>query len=380
MVDTQQMSIQEKTVLFTNILRNQGMLISIRTTSMAAVLLQKFENLFDEKEIYYSLKAVYLKDMSDEDKFNKAYREVFLQKEEKQRQKIKRQQTENTTTDATQNLNIKNKQQDNPFEAVETIKKDKEEGKIQVNKVTNDSLIMLDGADPRVFEACKRLSKKVANMRSIRRKKANKQHICMSKTIRCNIKYGGHIIQIIKDTPPMKKTNHIFLCDISGSCEWITSWFFAILYGCQRTFTKMRIYDFDNKLVDVTNALKEDKYQSIGQINMAHRRFGGNPYGQSDMTNSFRELLKNVDLNNRTDIIILTDCRDWKGKRENGVLESAKILGEVSKKVHKIMILNPEKKIRWNNATSCVRDYEKVGIPVYEAGTLEQFARVISRL
>lgn len=98
------------------------------------------------------------------------------------------------------------------------------------------------------------------------------------------------------------------------------------------------------------------------------------------MTKSFKELSKNVNLNKKTDIIILTDCRDWKGKHENGVLESAKILGEVSKKVHKVMILNPEKKIRWNNATSCVKDYEKACIPVYEAGTLEQFAKVVSKL
>ena len=38
----------------------------------------------------------------------------------------------------------------------------------------------------------------------------------------------------------------------------------------------------------------------------------------------------------------------------------ATILKEISQKVHKIMILNPEKKIRWNNATSCVKDYEKI--------------------
>lgn len=381
MYNTEQMNMDEKIVLFTNVLRNQGMLISIRTTFTASIFLKKYVNNFEEKQIYYSLKAIYLKDMSDENKFNKAFKEVFQQKtEEKERHRQQQYQNETTNSENTQNINLHQKQQENTLEAIETIKKDKEEGKLKVNKVSNDSLIRLDGNDPRVYEACKRLSKKVANMRSIRRKKSNKQHINMSKTIRSNIKYGGHIVHIIKDKPPMKKTNHIFLCDISGSCEWITSWFFAILYGCQRTFNKMRIYDFDNKLINVTNALKEDKYQSIGEINIAHRKFGGNSFGQSDMTKSFKQLLKEVDLNKKTDMIILTDCRDWKGKRENGVLESAQILKEVSKKVHKIMILNPEKKIRWNTTTSCVKDYEKVGIPVYEAGTLEQFARVISKL
>ena len=36
----------------------------------------------------------------------------------------------------------------------------------------------------------------------------------------------------------MKKTNHVFLCDISGSCEWITSWFFAICIGIREHSTR----------------------------------------------------------------------------------------------------------------------------------------------
>ena len=52
-------------VLFTNVLRNQGMLISIRTTSTAVLLLEQHEKDFEEKHIYYSLKSIYLKDMSE---------------------------------------------------------------------------------------------------------------------------------------------------------------------------------------------------------------------------------------------------------------------------------------------------------------------------
>ena len=85
-------------------------------------------------------------------------------------------------------------------------------------------------------------------------------------------------------------------------------------------------------------------------------------------------------LNNHTDVIILTDCRDWTGKRENGVLESATILHEIVQKSRKVIILNPEKKIRWKTRTSCVSDYEQAGAIIYETGTLDQFARVISAL
>lgn len=65
MLNTEKMNLQEKMVLFTNVLRNQGMLISIRTTSTAVLLLEQHEKDFEEKHIYYSLKSIYLKDMSE---------------------------------------------------------------------------------------------------------------------------------------------------------------------------------------------------------------------------------------------------------------------------------------------------------------------------
>ena len=164
MLNTEKMNLQEKMVIFTNILRNQGMLISIRTTSAAILMLVQYEKDFEEKHIYYSLKSIYLKDMSDEKKFDKTFKEVFQEKQNTQ-EKQRRQLTYNDNTNMSQfeNNTIKQKYEDNTLEAVETIKKDNEEGRIKVNKVSNDSLIKLDGNDPRVYEACKRLSRKVAN-------------------------------------------------------------------------------------------------------------------------------------------------------------------------------------------------------------------------
>lgn len=368
----------EKLVLFSNRLRNEGMLVSIRTTTTAKQFLEQNKDRITDDQLYSVLKAIYLKDKDDVRKFDKVFYRMF--KETKKKEDTQSQGALESLSMESSSPHEAKQLQEEINNLKENYKQDQEAKKVSQDVIANESMVLLDGFDPRVFEMCKRLSKKVANQRSMRRKKSNKQHINMSKTIRSNLRYGGHMLNIIKDKPPLKKNKHIFLCDISGSCEWVTSWFFAIIYGCQHTFHKMRIIDFDNRIVEITDALKEETYFSIGEIMSAHRRFGLNPYGQSDMTNSFKEVLEKIDLNHRTDIIILTDCRDWNGKREDGILESAKILEEISKQVHKVMILNPEKKIRWNTPTSCVKDYQDVGVPVYEAGTLEQFANVISRL
>ena len=91
-------------------------------------------------------------------------------------------------------------------------------------------------------------------------------------------------------------------------------------------------------------------------------------------------LLDTADLNKRTDIIIMTDCRDWKGKRINGVLESTLLIKEMLKIAHRVIILNPEKKIRWNNTTSFVSEYEKAGAEIFEVSSLEKFEQIISDL
>ena len=50
------------------------------------------------------------------------------------------------------------------------------------------------------------------------------------------------------------------------------------------------------------------------------------------------------------------------------------------KRAHRVIILNPEKKIRWTMATSCVKDYEDAGAEVFETSDLNMFEKVISEL
>ena len=98
------------------------------------------------------------------------------------------------------------------------------------------------------------------------------------------------------------------------------------------------------------------------------------------MTNSFKEFIKKMELNQHTDVVILTDCRDWTGKRENGILESATILHKIVVKSRRVIILNPERKVRWNTPTSCVKDYQEAGASVYQTNTLKEFAEVIKNI
>lgn len=372
-----------KIVLLSNYLRNEGMLVSIRSTRLAMEVVETLGKSMTVDELYNSLKIVYVKNVEDYDKFDRAFKKIFKNIDiNSRRPKKKRDHEEIETTELTgEDLIFNNNEDlDQLQELYDDIIDYKSETKATQGKLVSQSMLLIDNYDQRIFELCKKLSRKIANKRSKRRKKNNSHHIDMTRTIRANIKNGGHIMKLIYDKPPMKKTKHIFLCDVSGSCEWVTSWFFLLLYGCINTFNKVKIYDFDNKLIDVTDLLLNEHFGNIGQVNVAQRSKGIMCYGQSDMNKAFREFLDVAEINKRTDIIILTDCRDWKGKRINGILESATLMKQMAQRAHRVIILNPEKKIRWNNATSCVKDYEDAGVEVYETSSLEKFEKVISQL
>ena len=358
--------INPKIITLSNFLRKEGMIVSIRSTITAANIWEKYHETFNDEEIKESLKCIYVKNREDIHKFDLIYNRLFSKKIER---KTKRQKQEpRQKYDNTSNNEIKS-QKSNPnteyLENQELIENRKQK-KVINDKLMKESIVLLDNNDRRVFDICQRLSKKIANQRSKRKKRSHSHNINMPNTIRYNLKNGGHLVKLIHQKPPKKKTKQIFLCDISGSCEWVSTWFFAILYGCYKTFDKITVYDFDNKIIDVTDSLTSE-YENTYQINFAHQRLGIRPFGQSDMTTSFKQFRDEATLNNHTDVIILTDCR-------------ATILHEIVQKSRKVIILNPEKKIRWKTRTSCVSDYEQAGAIIYETGTLDQFARVISAL
>lgn len=372
----------EEIVMLSHYLRNEGMFVSIRSTTLACTLYDAMRDIMTSDELKNSLEAIYVKEVGDRVKFERAFKKVFS-KIDFQPEETTIPQKEVTITEVSEssehampvNQNLEELQ-----ELYDEMIRYRSETEAKEGKTVDGSLLTIDNFDPRVFELCRKLSRKIANKRSSRRKKSKTHNLDMARTIRANIKNGGHCIKLIYAKPPVKKTKHVFLCDVSGSCEWVTTWFFILLYGCKSTFNKVKIYNFDNKVTDVTDLLNTESFTSAGQVNVAQRSKGLTMFGQSDMTKSFKEFLKVADINKRTDIIIMTDCRDWKGKKVNGVLESALVVKDMLKKAHRVIILNPEKKIRWNNSSSYVSEYEKVGAEVYEVSSLQKFEKIISDL
>ena len=374
-------------------LRKKGLPVSIRSTQSATEIYMALgEN--DRNLLKTALMAIYVKDRYDIPKFNKIFEEVF--------------QVQAPKKEIMDNVN-KNKAYmgKGPKSNKYIIKKQGSmASKIRKEKIDNEQLKMLSGQplleeakklerdgelmnkdltrlnrfDPRMLEICQRLGKRIANKRSRRKVQTHSNKIDIRRTIRANLKYGGAPFELVKSKPRPHKNEHLFLNDISGSCEWISSWFFMLMFSAQTAFKKSRTFEFDNKVIETTSALKEeyliDSFVKVKDMRIRNMMV----HGTSDMYSAFKMFQEQAKISNKSYIIILSDCRDWAGPKVHGVPASVDLVEEMARDAKKLIILNPEDRNKWDVVDSCVSLYREAGAQIYEVNTLNQLAHFVEQM
>ena len=374
-------------------LRAEGLPVSIRSTNDAYDVYCDIgcEN---QSLLKFALRSIYVKDKYDIAKFDKIFDENFkIIKEEENIQKQKNKSKYPHAKLAKSNKYVIKKNNAKS----KAIEKDRMDNKMlkhlsgqplldefdtleKEGELINQDLTKLNKFDPRMLEICQKLGRKIANKRSKRKYKANSNKIDMRRTLRANMKYGGVPLELVKAKPRPHKNEHVFLNDISGSCEWISSWFFMLMYSSQMAFKKSRTFEFDNKVIETTEALKEE-YMLNSFIKVRDMRMNNKMiHGTSNMYTAFKSFLDKVELNNKSYVIILSDCRDWAGPKVDGVQKSVEFIEQMAKEAKKVIILNPEDRYKWDIVDSCVSLYENAGAQIFEVNTLNQLAQFVESM
>ncbi|MEM4525282.1 MAG: VWA domain-containing protein [Methanothermobacter sp.] len=363
-----------KILELSQVLRKKGIPVSIRSTKLAYSVYEIFKGSSHLKD---ALASVYVKDKKQLEVFEEAFNEVFhgKEKDEIEERKLKTRQDSGIVVEEPEGMVLVEEEIDFQPPIVDLPHLDRDERSLLEMDVSK-----LDFFDTRIFELCKKLGLKIANRRSRRFKGSRVGRPDIRKSIRKNLKYGGALIELINKKPSIKKSQHIFLCDVSGSCDWISNWFFCIVYAAQHTFYNSRFFDFDNKIVETTKALQEDDLLTAFQNLRVSRQQNMMLHGTSNMYTAFKEFKENVVFPPRSYIIILSDCRDWAGPREGGIPLSARVLEEICQRCRKVLILNPEDKSKWDVVDSCVSYYMDAGASVKEVRNLRQLAQTIEKI
>lgn len=382
-------------VKFSGILRENGIPASIRSSKTAheALKLGDYNLLNQNKDILReALASIYLKNQSQRKKFDELFDSQF----------VREAKTSNPLKEDPQKKygnHPKSKKFLKVYKyTIKPPKNDKtdydiiEEDKIDYNppldekipQSENDLLSRdinkLNSFDDEIFQLCQKLGRKIANQRARRWKKSRQMRLDIRKTIRKNLKYGGALVDLVKIKPKVKKSEHFFLTDVSGSCDWISNWFFSMVYASGTSFYKTRTFDFDNKTIETTLALKEPTplkaFTGVRDLRIKNLMI----HGSSNMFLSFKSFLDQVQLSHKSMIIILSDCRDWGGPKLDGNPRSAEILQIMAEKSKKVLILNPEPKNKWDVVDSCVSHYQDAGAKFHEVRNLKQLADLIIKI
>ena len=380
----------EEIVKFSRLLRENNIPASLRSTQTAVKTFKLFKN--DENSLNDALASVYVKDNQQRTKFDKIFKSVFEGVDEDEGESDGKEGPPSTKSNKNKrflngynySFKILNPQKFNAQISESDVTDYRPPLDEYINHEMDESELLkkdinhLTTFEPELVDLCQKLGKKIANKRVRRRKQAKNMRPDIRKTLRKNLKYGNTLLEIVKSKPRIKKSNHFFLNDVSGSCDWISNWFFLMVYAAQNSFKKAKTFEFDNKTVETTSALEEPnlldafiKVRDIRQKNMMI-------HGTSNMHRSFESFKEQADLNNKSYVLILSDCRDWAGPKSGKIPLSASSMDHIVDKSKKVIILNPEPRNKWNVVDSCVSHYEDSGAEFFEVRNLEQLAELIS--
>ncbi|MGI6464981.1 VWA domain-containing protein [Methanobacterium sp.] len=383
----------DKIVEFSGTLREKGIPVSIRSTYAG----REVSKLIDEEDPHFksALAAVYVKEQNHRETFNQIFDEFFgvsvaEGEVEGDEETSRKAQSKNVWSKSSQKWIITNQEDAESEVKAPKIESDefnyhpplddyKEKIPSEQELLSRD-INTLNSLDPELFLLCQKMGKKIATLRSRRQRQARIMRPDVRRTIRKNLQNGGALIDLIKSKPRIKKNHHFFLNDVSGSCEWVSNWFFCLLYAAQSSFRRVRIFEFDNRCVETTSAMSEpnlmEAFTRVRDILYKNLMI----HGTSNMYQAFESFLGKVQLNRRSTLMILTDCRDWAGPKVDGIPQSAELVEKMCRKCRKVMILNPEDKKKWDVVDSCVSHYRDAGAEIYEVRNLNQLAQLVRDL
>lgn len=375
-------------IKFSRLLRENNIQASIRSTETANMALNLFKN--DSEALNNALASVYVKNQKQRKKFDKLFKTFFNGIEEsdefvEDENGSNSDKVKNKKFLRVYNYKFKIQDQKNVQMNLEDANyrpplEDYFNPKMDESELLKKDIIHLTSLEPELLELCQKLGKKIANKRVRRHRLARNMHPDVRKTLRKNLKYGGAMVDIVKTKPHIKKSNHYFLNDVSGSCDWVSNWFFCMVYAAQNSFKKARTFEFDNKTIETTAALNEsnmlDAFIKVRDMRQKNLMI----HGTSNMYTSFESFKNQANLNNKSYVLILSDCRDWAGPKSEGKKLSTDVLNYIVDKSKKVLVLNPEDKKKWNVADSCVSQYKDAGAEFYEVRNLEQLAELITTI
>jgi len=177
------------------------------------------------------------------------------------------------------------------------------------------------------------------SLRETRRKKADKKACLFDfrRTIRKNVRHGGHIINFAWKKPKVTETRIVLLCDVSGSMEVYSRFLVQFFYGLQNSLRSgVETFVFSTRLSRITRILRKEGFEkALEKISRDVPHWGGGTNIGGCLREFNRQNAPSF-LYRRTIVIIVSDGWD---RGESSLLQEE--MKKLRKKAYQIIWLNP---------------------------------------
>jgi uncharacterized protein with von Willebrand factor type A (vWA) domain len=224
----------------------------------------------------------------------------------------------------------------------------------------------------------------LASREKRRRKHAKTGKLDFRRTFRKNLTNNGIPLDLVQKRKRIQDPEIVILNDVSGSTRWAADWFFVITYAAQNVFKKIRIFEFDNTMVEVTNALNRKTVdRALEERSLCWKKTLRTRRIHSDYQSSledFFHLIRYHPITRRTTILIFGDCRDFEGMWSKSKPISAEFIQKMALPAKRVIVLNPETKTLWDTGDSVVEHFQNAGAEIYHVASLQDLIKFVFEL
>ncbi len=219
-----------------------------------------------------------------------------------------------------------------------------------------------------VDRVVRKLAERLAQNHRKRRRRADRGHLDLKRTLRDNVAYDGALFHLHWRQKRLEKSTVFVVCDLSSSVSRIARFLLMFLYDLADALPALRTFAFSNRCGEISELFRRhDAARAVEEALFSWGK-GTTDYGQALF--DFREQVGR-DLDHRSIVIFLGDARG------NYYEPRVDVMRAISQRAKQVYWLNPETPDRWGDGDSLMRHYAPFCLRVdtcTQLGDIERFS------
>lgn len=193
-----------------------------------------------------------------------------------------------------------------------------------------------------------KISKRLAERHSRRKKKRVRGQLDFRKTLRNNAAYDGVMFETFWRSRVVDRPRVVAICDVSGSVRQYAHFLLLFLHSLGEQVSDLRSFAFTNHLVEVSDTFESLPVEQAVDKVMQAVGGSGTDYGQT-LLDIEAQLLDDID--RRTTVLMLGDARNNRGQAQ------AHVMQRLYQRARRVIWLNPEPVSFWGLGDSEMKRY-----------------------